>query len=93
MQVVNGNERGGPLNRIKKVDERKLACLDPNYHVYLDNLSGDYYTYDPESQEWKPRGNTGLHQTSAEASLQGELVKGPSDLLKKVVQHENKYDD
>lgn len=36
-------------------------------HVFLDRPSGDYFSFDPQSQEWQPRGNVGLflHQSSA----------------------------
>eukprot|EP00347_Sterkiella_histriomuscorum_P002132 403369345 len=44
LQVINGQEKGGPLTSIKEVDARFLDILNPE-QVYLDNLTGDYYTY------------------------------------------------
>lgn len=70
-KVVNGNERGGPLNKINSFlqgNHAKLSALDPNFHVYLENLSGDYYTYDKWAKEWQPKGNFGLHYSRTEAS-------------------------
>jgi hypothetical protein len=48
MRVVNGNERGGPLQEIKRVfkDNPSLKeSMDPDEDFYLDHLSGDYYQY------------------------------------------------
>ena len=87
IEVINGSEKGGRKQDIKNVlggDPDKLKMLDPSKHVYLDNLSGDYYQYDPESEAWAPAGNFGLHYGRAEASLYGETIGGASDLLKPV---------
>ena len=49
---MNGKERGGPLNKIEQVldgDTVKLTALNPNYHVYLEDLSGDFFYYDKDS--------------------------------------------
>ena len=45
IEVINGNEKGGCLQSIKDVPARSLPTLD-KYQVFLDNLTGDYYTYD-----------------------------------------------
>ena len=58
--------------------------LDPFKHVYLDNLSGDYYHYNHESKSWIPAGNFGIHYGRAEASLYGETIGGASDRLKPI---------
>lgn len=50
-----------------------LPKLQKGYHAFLDNLSGDVYTFDAEKLEWQPFGNTGLHYSRAEASIQGGL--------------------
>lgn len=49
--------------------------------MFLDNLTGDFYVYDREHNEWKPKGNVGIHYSRAMASL-GGIVGG--DLIKKV---------
>jgi hypothetical protein len=63
------------------VDARYLHLLKEGQHVYLDNLTGDFYSFDQASGEWKPAGNVGLHYSRAMASL-GGVVGG--DLIKKV---------
>ena len=96
LQVINGHEKGGALNQIVEVlggDTDKLGQLDPVNHVFLDSLSGDYYTYNKDNQEWRPEGNTGLHYARAEASLQGAVVGGAADLVKRVRAFEGKPDD
>ena len=72
LQVINGNEKGGSLRKIESVlggDVDKLKKLDPRHHVFLDDLSGDFYTYDKSSSQWRPEGNFGLHSARAEASF------------------------
>jgi hypothetical protein len=89
--VLNGKERGGPLKTISHIllgDAQKLGVLDPSYHVFLEDLSGDYFTFDKNSNEWKPKGNFGLHYSRISASQQGAIVKGPTDTLKKVKTYE-----
>ena len=57
LQVINGREKGGSLGTIESVlggDVDKLDKLDPSQHVFLDDLSGDYYTYDKSSSQWRP---------------------------------------
>jgi hypothetical protein len=49
--------------------------------VFLDNLTGDYYTFDEECNEWKPKGNVGLHYSRAMSSLGGSVG---GDMIKKV---------
>lgn len=49
--------------------------------MFLDNLTGDYYSYDIKTNEWKPNGNVGLHYSRACASLGGKVG---GDLIKKV---------
>lgn len=44
INVINGNERGGTLSTIKEIDARILNNLETN-QVFLDNLTGDYYSY------------------------------------------------
>lgn len=39
--------------------------------MYLDNLSGDIFSYSQETQAWHPIGNVGLHDMRSEANIQG----------------------
>ena len=84
ISVINGCEKGGSVSNIKNaVHPSILNQLTENYHVFLDSLSGDVFTYAKESQEWKPIGNTGLHHSRAEASIQGGTIGGAGDSVKK----------
>ena len=38
--------------------------LKPN-SVFLDNVTGDYYSFDKYLCQWKPKGNVGLHNFKA----------------------------
>jgi hypothetical protein len=80
IKVINNNQKGGNLSSIKDVDARVLPSLE-KHEVFLDNLTGDYYSYDHEKNEWKPSGNVGLHYSRA-TSTHGGIVGG--DLIKKV---------
>lgn len=53
INVINNNQKGGPLNLIKDIDARILPSLERN-EVFLDNLTGDYYMYDHDKNEWRP---------------------------------------
>jgi hypothetical protein len=77
------------LTSIKEVNARILPQLQKN-QVFLDNLTGDYYSYDHEKNEWKPSGNMGLHYSRAMASLGGKVG---GDLIKKVAKYESKHTD
>lgn len=48
-----------------------LPKLNKNYHVFLDNLSGDIFGYDHKKMAWEPLANIGLHHRRAKASIQG----------------------
>lgn len=46
ISVINGYEKGGSQTKIKQtVHPNLLHRLQKNYHVYLDNLSGDIFSY------------------------------------------------
>lgn len=55
--------------------------------MFLDNLTGDYYCYDLNTNEWRPSGNVGLHYSRASASLGGKIG---GDLIKKVTTYKGK---
>ena len=72
ISVINGVEKGTPLSKIKTaVKPDMLPRLKKGYHVFLDNLSGDFYSYDHDKLEWFPEGNVGLHNHRIEASIEG----------------------
>ena len=48
-----------------------LDFLHKDYHVFLDNLTGDIFGYNKDKMQWHPIGNVGLHDSRAEASIQG----------------------
>jgi hypothetical protein len=66
--------------------------LNSRYHVFLENLSGDYFCYDQSKNEWKPQGNFGLHYSRVEASQQGAMLKGSTDLVKNTQTYKPKQD-
>ena len=66
-----------------------LDKLKKGFHCFMDNLSGDILSYDKETQEWYSMGNIGLHDSRAEASLQGLTVGGAADTLKKKKTHQS----
>jgi transposase len=44
--VINGCERGGSTTEIRKaVKADMLEHLQKDYHVFLDNLTGDIFGY------------------------------------------------
>ena len=90
LHVINGNEKGGPLSTIKDVPPKLMQVNlagDRAQPVFLDNLTGDYYYYEEKSNEWKPRGNVGLHYSRAMSSLGGGVG---GDLVKKVSVYQSK---
>ena len=47
LSIINGSENGGSVTDIRKaVPPHLLSKLNKNYHVFLDNLSGDIFGYD-----------------------------------------------
>lgn len=84
LSIINGLEKGGSMKNIKSfVKPDVLDKLTQNYHCYMDNLSGDVFSYNKDKCEWFPLGNTGLHDSRAEASIQGGTIGGAGDSLKK----------
>jgi hypothetical protein len=87
LNIINGNERGGPIKSIKDIPIKAAfpAALGSRFiNVFLDNLTGDYYVYDERTNEWKPTGNVGVHYSRAMSSLGGNAT---GDLVKKVSTH------
>ena len=71
ISVINGNEKGGSSTKIKQtVHPNLLHKLQKNYHAFLDNLTGDIFSYNQDTQAWHPLGNVGLHNIRYGASIQ-----------------------
>lgn len=62
ISVINGNGKGGPLSDIKLISpfDSQGKRLSQN-KVFLDNTTGDIYSFQYETNEWVPKGNVGLH--------------------------------
>jgi len=72
ISVINGCEKGGSIKKIKQaVKPDMLPRLQSDFHMFLDNLTGDLFNYNDNSQAWQPYGNIGLHWSRAEATIQG----------------------
>ena len=53
ISVINGCEKGGKTGDIyTAVAPDMLNSLKPDYHMFLDNLTGDVYRYHSDKQEW-----------------------------------------
>ena len=76
IKVINGNSKGSMLEDIHKFDYTDIRNLARN-EVFLDNATGDYYTYKKDLDLWVPIGNIGLHYLkSAESSgTEGALMR------------------
>lgn len=86
LEVLNGNERGSALQELRTLfcsDSERLATLVPGYQVFLENLTGDYYSYDKASQSWLPQGNVGLHNGNIHGAQQGVVAHGSADVHRK----------
>ena len=85
MNIINGKGRGGKLSEIFKI-HKNLSKLE-SHDLFLDNVTGDLYQFNRESEEWQPKGNVGLHhRRSAEEyqTLGKYIVKAPIYRPKKI---------
>jgi hypothetical protein len=48
---VNNSEKGGPVSQIDKITYQFSKYKD---NVFIDNLTGDYFSYNHELQKWMP---------------------------------------
>ena len=49
ISIINGCEKGGSTKQIyTAVAPEMLEKLEPDYHMFLDNLTGDVYNYHHE---------------------------------------------
>ena len=57
VNIVNGNGWGSKLDKIQEYPVEKL----PTGAGFLDNVTGDIYTYNNNTNAWTPFENAGLH--------------------------------
>jgi len=69
--VINGHSKGTLLYEIHSYNQGDIKHLTRN-EVFLDNATGDYYTYKKELDLWVPVGNVGLHYLKSSESLGSE---------------------
>lgn len=62
MYVVNNNEKGGPISQIDKITYKFNKFKD---NVFLDRITGDYFSFNNEINQWVPMGNVGIHYSRA----------------------------
>jgi hypothetical protein len=76
--IVNGNGKGGSIAELMNLD-LDLAALR-HHELFLDNVTGDLYSYNYDANEWVPKANIGLHYKKAAQgfeSLGKFIVKCP----------------
>lgn len=58
------------MNEIHDIDIRRVQALNKN-EVFLDNATGDFYSFRKDLEVWAPAGNTGIHFQKAAESYGG----------------------
>ena len=53
LKVINGNGKGTKLDEIDKIDVKTVYGLSGN-EVFLDNATGDYYSFRKDIESWAP---------------------------------------
>lgn len=63
LTVLNGNNQGSKLSELDKIKipQKRLEAHD----VFLDNVTGDVYNYNYDSNEWVAKANVGIHYQRA----------------------------
>lgn len=61
--MINGNGRGSKVTDLSTMDINKLSNNQTD--LFLDHVTGDLYIFSPESEEWVPSSNVGLHYKRA----------------------------
>ncbi len=70
--IVNGNGWGSKLEQINKFPTMGL----PGGACFLDNETGDIYSYNADTNHWMPSANTGLHNArNATTATLGQFVQ------------------
>ena len=78
IRVINGKGRGGKIG--EAINYQKEFETFTSTDFFLDNVTGDLYSYNADAQEWIPRVNVGIHhRRAAEAfdSLGKYIIKQP----------------
>jgi hypothetical protein len=70
LKIINGGGRGSNLKDIHTLDPAWVQNLSKN-KVFLDNATGDYYTFRKDLNVWAPVGNAGLHYSKAAEAYGG----------------------
>ena len=64
LKIINGGGKGSNLKEIHSLALSKIQNLTKD-EVFLDNATGDYYTFRQDTEVWAPLGNTGMHNSKA----------------------------
>jgi len=74
IEIINGNGKGGKIGEMGTLKLRRENIRAHDY--FLDNVTGDLYHFQPESNEWGPLCNIGLHysKTAQEVHTIGKYV-------------------
>jgi hypothetical protein len=71
IRIINGKGKGGKIGDFKSLD-KNLQDVKQN-DFFLDNITGDLYTYHYETEEWIAKANTGLHYQKVNISEQQKI--------------------
>src|SRR5690348_16270638 len=63
LNVINGGGKGGKIGDMIKINA--TAQNLKNNDFYLDNVTGDMYSYHALKAEWIPKMNAGMHNAKA----------------------------
>jgi hypothetical protein len=61
LHVINGNEKGSLLSEIHQFKSPAVVKKLTPHSVFLDQTTGDFYSFDESDMKWKATGNVGLH--------------------------------
>lgn len=66
--VINGAGNGSTISSLIKMnlDPKTITPSD----VFIDNVTGDIYFFNFQSQRWVPKGNAGIHSHKAAQEFQ-----------------------
>ncbi len=67
MNVINGGGKGGKIGDMIKIDANAQNLRNNDF--FLDNVTGDLYSYHAQKVEWIPKMNAGLHNAKAAESF------------------------
>lgn len=67
VRVINGNGRGGKIG--EALNFQQITNNINPFSYFLDNVTGDLYAFNFDSQEWIPKVNAGIHYRRAAESF------------------------